>query len=91
MKRKRDVNQLPARYGDGALSGLRHTFIGHIINEKTGRPITTAELEAAFNAAIDNDLDRFLRWIHISGDVPSRHTIVGALTSAHEELRARLE
>lgn len=70
---------------------LRHTFIGHIVNEKTGRPIKAVELEAAFKAAIDNDLEAFLRWIHISGEVASGHTVVGALTLVHEELRARLD
>jgi hypothetical protein len=72
------------------IRGLRHTFIGHVVNEKTGRPITAAQLEAAFRSAIDNDLDGFLRWVHVSGNVASPDTVVGTLSSVHEALRARL-
>ena len=71
--------------------GLRHTFISHVVNDKTGRPISAAELEAGFRAAIDNDLDAFLRWIHVAGDSVSPNTIVGVLSGLHTELRARLQ
>jgi hypothetical protein len=71
--------------------GLRHTFISHVVNDKTGRPISAAELESGFRAAIDNDLDAFLRWIHIGGNAVSPETIVGIISGLHKELRARLQ
>lgn len=66
---------------------LRNTFIGHIHNKDTGRPITDTELNAAFNAATDNDLEAFLKWIHISGDTVSPSTVVGSLEAVHAALR----
>jgi hypothetical protein len=66
---------------------LRNTFIGHILHKKTRRPISNAEIDAAFNSATDNDVAAFLRWIHISGNTTSGNTIVGALESAHAQLR----
>jgi hypothetical protein len=65
---------------------LRNTFIGHIYDKKTGRPITEVELNAAFNAATDNDLGAFLRWIHVSGSAPTPGTVVGILQGVHEAL-----
>lgn len=66
---------------------LRHTFIGHVLNKNTGRPISNAEIDAAFNAATENDVTAFLRWIHVSGNVTSPNTVVGALEAVHAELR----
>jgi len=66
---------------------LRNTFIGHILNKKTGRPISNAEIDAAFNAATGNDVIAFLRWIHVPGNTTSPNTIVGTLEAVHAELR----
>jgi hypothetical protein len=66
---------------------LRNTFIGHIHNNDTGRPITEAELNAAFNAATGNDLNAFLKWVHVSGDTLSPITVVGSLEAVHAALR----
>lgn len=66
---------------------LRNTFIGHILDKETGRPVTDVELNRAFNAAIDNDLGQFLKWVHVSGNVTSPDTVVGALEALHVELR----
>ncbi len=64
---------------------LRHTFIGHILN-KDGRPISSVEIDAAFNAATDSDIHAFLKWVHISGTVMNPDTVVGVLQLAHSEL-----
>ena len=69
------------------IRGLRNTFIGHILNKKTGRPISNAEIDAAFNAATGNDVIAFLRWIHVSGNTVAPDTVVGALEAVHAELR----
>jgi len=66
---------------------LRNTFIGHVLNKKTGRPISNADIDAAFNAATNHDVHAFLRWIHVSGDTASPNSVVGALEAAHAELR----
>jgi len=65
---------------------LRNTFIGHVMNKETGRPISNAELDAAFNTAIDGDLIAFLKWVHVTGVALSPETIVGALQSIQSEL-----
>jgi hypothetical protein len=69
------------------IQDLRNTFIGHILNKKTGRPISNTEIDAAFNAATGNDVIAFLRWIHVAGNTTSPDTVVGALEAVHAELR----
>lgn len=66
---------------------LRNTFIGHVLNKKTGRPISNTEIDAAFNAATNNDVGTFLTWIHVSGNTTSPDTVVGALEAVHAALR----
>lgn len=69
------------------IRNLRNTFIGHILNKKTGQPISNMEIDAAFNTVTEKDLNTFLRWIHISGNTTSPDTIVGALEAVYAELR----
>ena len=69
------------------IRNLRNTFIGHILNNKTGRPILNSEIDAAFNAATGNDVIAFLRWIHVPGNTIAPNTVVGALDAVHAELR----
>jgi hypothetical protein len=70
-----------------AIRNLRNTFIGHIHNKRARRPITDTEVNAAFNAAIDNDMEAFLRWIHESGHTASPNTVVGLLEAVHGVVR----
>jgi hypothetical protein len=69
------------------VSDLRNTFIGHILNKKSGRPIANTEIDAAFNVATGNDVVAFLRWVHVPGNTVSPNTVVGALEAVHAELR----
>jgi hypothetical protein len=69
------------------LRELRNTFIGHILHKKTKRPISNVDIDAAFNAATDNDVAAFLTWIHAAGNTTAPSTIVGALESVHAQLR----
>lgn len=67
---------------------LRNTFIGHILNNKTGRPITNSEINEAFNTATDNDLKGFLKWVHEPGVASSVDTVVGTLQRLHTRIRS---
>jgi hypothetical protein len=69
---------------------LRNTFVGHIHKKDTGRPVDEVELNAAFNAATDNDLEAFLRWVFVPGNVNAPNTVVGLLEAMHAHLRAQL-
>jgi hypothetical protein len=66
---------------------VRNTFIGHILDKKTNRPISNSDVDAAFNRATNNDLRAFLSWIHVSGNTASPATVVGALAAAQATLR----
>jgi hypothetical protein len=66
---------------------LRNTFIGHILDHESARPLTSDQVNRAFDTVTLGDVPSFLAWIHEPRTATNLHTVVGVLQLSHSELR----
>lgn len=65
---------------------LRNTFIGHILDKKTRRPISGEDLNYFFNNVTRGGLDAFLNWIHTPGRIRFPESVVSVVEKTRDEI-----
>jgi hypothetical protein len=65
---------------------LRNTFIGHILDKKTGRPISGEDANYLFNHVTGGNLDAFLNWIHTPGRIRFPESVLSIVEKTRDEI-----
>lgn len=66
---------------------FRNTVVGHILDDKTQRPLTPQEIDIRLNHAVGDDLAHFIRWINDPQGNSFSLTVVAITEHVRDRLR----
>jgi len=67
---------------------FRNTVVGHLIDNATGRPLSSEEINTRFNRTLGNDPEQFKRWINNPNDNSFPNSVVAITQRVRDRLRS---
>ena len=66
---------------------FRNNFIGHILNRKTGKPLSPQEIVEHYKSIVGNSFDEFWLWVGDMSTTINPNTIVGRMEIIRTEIK----